>query len=384
MKLKAAIFSFAIFAVLASCSKSENDKIDSEQVTAKSTGADLKSDKLPNIILVIGDGTGLSQISSLWYQEEDYDPNYGRFEYVGLSKTNSSSDKITDSGAGATAFAIGLKSYNNSIGVGPDSLARPNLVEILSEKGYNTGVISTSSITHATPASFYAHVKNRKMAFEIADALSNSEIDFFAGGGTKFFNKRTDDRNLIEEMIKKGFSIDTTSIETELNGDKMGYLLAADGMPRMLDGRGNFLNTATTKAIDFFSASDKPFFLMVEGSQVDWGGHANDMEYIVTELKDLDQTIGTILDFCEKDEETLVVALADHETGGFALTPKEIKSFGGRSERDYNSIVQGFTTGGHTAAHIPVFSAGFGAKNFTGIYENNKVFDKLLRVVNNE
>lgn len=364
------------------CNSTEKQETKNSETTLSED--EIRRDRLPNIILVIADGTGLSQISSLWYQEEDYDPNYGRFEYVGLSKTNSSSHKITDSGAGATAFAVGEKSYNGSIGVGPDSLARKNLVEILSEKGYNTGVISTSSITHATPASFYAHVKNRKMAFEIAEALSTSEIDFFAGGGTKYFANRNDDRNLIGEMTAAGFAIDTNSIDTELSGDKMGYLLAADGMPRMIDGRGDFLNKATLKAIEFLSAKDAPFFLMVEGSQVDWGGHANDMEYIVTELVDLDQTIGSILDFCEEDEETLVVALADHETGGFALSPKVVNGFGGRKDDDYNTIVQGFTTGGHTAAHIPVFSAGYGARNFTGVYENNIVFDKILRVVNGD
>ncbi|MFY0672266.1 MAG: alkaline phosphatase [Bacteroidia bacterium] len=378
---KIAVLALIAF-VFTACDNKQKPK--NKGVQNNLTVEELKRERLPNIILVIGDGTGLSQISSLWYQDEEYDPNYGRFEYVGLCKTNSSSHKITDSGAGATAFAIGEKSYNGSIGVGSDSLTRKNIVEILSEKGYNTGVISTLSITHATPASFYAHIKNRRLAFEIADALSTSEIDFFAGGGTKYFANRNDDRNLIDEMTKAGFAIDTNSIDTKLEAEKIGYLLAADGMPRILDGRGDFLNKATTKAIEFLSRDDEPFFLMVEGSQVDWGGHANDMEYIVTELVDLDQTIGTILDFCEEDEETLVVALADHETGGFALSPKVVNGFGGTKSDDYNAIVQGFTTGGHTAAHIPVFSAGYGARNFTGIYENNLVFDKILRVVDNE
>ena len=382
MKSRRIIMLAFIVSFFAACSNEKNQE--SEKSESNLLDEEIKRERLPNIILVIGDGTGLSQISSLWYQEEDYDPNYGRFEYVGLSKTNSSSHKITDSGAGATAFAVGEKSYNGSIGVGPDSLVRKNLVEILSEKGYNTGVISTSSITHATPASFYAHVKNRKMAFEIADALSTSEIDFFAGGGTKYFANRTDGRNLIDEMTAAGFAIDTSSIDTKLSGDKMGYLLAADGMPRILDGRDDFLNKATVKAIEFLGRNDEPFFLMVEGSQVDWGGHANDMEYIVTELVDLDQAIGSILDFCEEDEETLVVAIADHETGGFALSPKVVNGFGGRKDDDYNTIVPGFTTGGHTAAHIPVFSAGYGARNFTGVYENTMVFNKILRAVNNE
>lgn len=338
------------------------------------------SPKKPNIILIVGDGTGLSQLSTLWYFGNEK-PNYERFENVGLSKTNSSSHKITDSGAGATAFAIGEKSYNGSIGVDKDSLPKENIVEILSKQGYKTGVISTSSITHATPASFYAHVKNRRDAEEIALQLTNSEIDFFAGGGTKYFTKRADERNLLNELSEKGFTTDTNSMETELTGDKLGYLLASDGMKKMTEGRGDFLKQATEKGIDFLKKGDSPFFLMIEGSQVDWGGHDNDMEYIITELKDLDEAVGVALDYCETNNNTIVIALADHETGGFALSPKVVKGFGGTNQDDDNTIVEGYTTTGHTAAHIPVFANGYKAEVFKGIYENNLVFNKILEVV---
>lgn len=336
--------------------------------------------KPQNIILFIGDGTGLSQLSTLWYYYDDK-PNYERFSTVGLSKTNSSSDKITDSGAGATAFSIGEKTYNGAIGVNKDSVSKETIFELLSKKGYNTGVISTSSITHATPASFYAHVKNRNDHEKIAQHLADSEIDFFAGGGTRYFTKRVDGQNLIEVMKAKGMAIDTNDIGTGLTGEKQGYLLAQNAMPTMKDGRGDFLAKATAKAVAHLSAEDRPFVLMVEGSQIDWGGHNNDGDYITTELKDFDQAIGVGLDFAEKNGHTTVVAIADHETGGFALSPTVKQGFGGVVTNDYDQLQYKFTTDGHTCTHIPVFAYGKGAELFSGIYENNTVYEKLLKAI---
>ncbi|MBI1185212.1 alkaline phosphatase [bacterium] len=351
----------------------------STEKPAEETKEETVAKTLPNIILIIGDGTGLSQISSLWYFGDEK-PNYERFEYVGLSKTNSASDKITDSGAGATAFAIGEKSYNGSIGVTKDSLAKENITEILSKKGYNTGVVATSSITHATPASFYAHVKSRHDQEKIAEQLWSSEIDFFAGGGIKFFNHRADKADGLQQLRDNGFAVDTSAIETPLSGNKIGYLLASDGMPRVTEANPDFLLHAANKAINHLNGLGAPFFLMIEGSQVDWGGHANDGEYVVTELQELDKVVGAALDFAAANGNTLVVALADHETGGFALSPQVVQGFG-KEQDDYNHINIKFTTGGHTAAHIPVFASGVGAQHFTGIFENNTIFDKLLQVV---
>jgi len=331
----------------------------------------------PNIILIIGDGAGISQLSTLWYYGTER-PNYERFKFVGLSKTNSSSHKITDSAAGATAFSIGEKTYNGAIGVDQDSVSKENITEILSKKGYSTGVVATSTITHATPASFYAHVKSRNEHYEIASQLVGSEIDFFAGGGIKYFARRPDGRNLLNEFKSEGFALDTNDLTTPLNSEKVGYLLAADAMPTIIEGRGDFLPNASKKALDFLSAKNQPFFLMIEASQVDWGGHGNDDEYIITETHDLDKTVGVALDFAEKYPNTLVVALADHETGGYGISPVTIQGFGGIVHDDYDKLEGKFTTKGHTCEHIPVFSSGIGAIAFAGIYENHTVFDKML------
>ena len=333
-----------------------------------------------NVVLLIGDGMGLAQVStSLYYNDKP--SNFERFPITGLIKTSSSSHKITDSAAGATAFSAGVSTYNGAIGVGPDEKALPTLVELFSEEGLRIGLVATSSITHATPASFFAHVKSRDMQDEIAAYLPGSGVDFFAAGGTKFFGDRADKANYFDSLAQHGFVVDTSQLTANgsLSPDKKyGFLLAPDGMPRMLDDRGDFLPQATQMALNYLSQGDDDFFLMVEGSQIDWGGHANNAEYLVTEVLDFDQTLGEVLDFAEKDGNTLVVVTADHETGGFALASTGEKE---GAESDYDKLNGTFSTGGHTATLIPVFAYGPGSEVFSGIYKNTEIFHKIMEVM---
>lgn len=335
-----------------------------------------------NVILLISDGTGLSQISSAFYFKET-SPNYARFKHIGMIKTSSSREEITDSAAGATAFACGVKTYNGAIGVKDDSTEVKNLVEIASLKNVSTGMVATSSITHATPASFYAHVLNRGSAEKIAEDLVASEIDFFAGGGLQFFNKREDGKNLLYALNDNKFTIDTTALRDFSNiqsREKAGYLLAKDAMPPAAEGRGSFLSKATELAIKFLSKDNSGFFIMAEGSQIDWGGHENNASYLVSELIDFDEAIGKALDYAERDGNTLVVVTSDHETGGFTLSAKKKKTANGEAYSDYNDIGMTFSTTGHSAALIPVFAYGPGSEEFAGIYENTGIYDKILKV----
>lgn len=371
MPLKSVIY-LVLIATLCSC----NTKIEKEEVPPKAK----------NVILLIGDGTGLSQISSAFYFKKTT-PNYARFKSIGLIKTSSSREDITDSAAGATAFASGVKTYNGAIGVADDSTEVETLVELVSPLHIKTGVISTSIIQHATPASFYAHAINRGLYEDIAADMVSSDIDFFAGGGTKFFNNRNDGRNLLEEMKAKGFEIDTTELGSfsDIEHDsKMVYLLAQYHLDPVAKGRGDFLPKATELGIQFLSkdADSSNFFIMIEGSQVDWGGHANDTDYLISELIDFDNAIGKALDFAEKDGNTLVIVTADHETGGFTLSSTIKNREDGSTYSDYNEITGTFSTQGHSATLIPVFAFGPGAEAFSGVYENTEIFHKILEVTN--
>ncbi|MFC2101333.1 alkaline phosphatase, partial [Bacteroidota bacterium] len=173
--------------------------------------------------------------------------------------------------------------------------------------------------------------------------------------------------------------IETTNLifNNEISIDKKyGFLLAPEYMPRMLDGRGDFLPDATRMALEYLSLNKKGFFLMVEGSQIDWGGHEKDADYLIAELIDFDHAIGVALDFAEKHGNTLVIVTADHETGGFALASKG----GDGMESDYDIIAPAFATDSHTATLVPVFALGPGSETFIGVYEIMEIYHKMLNL----
>ena len=334
-------------------------------------------DKTPkNIIFMIGDGMGISQITAGMYANGNK-LNLERIKSIGLHKSYASDNLVTDSAAGATAFATGVKTYNGAIGVNPDTVAVPTILENLKKEGYATGLIATSTIVHATPASFFAHVKSRKMYEEIAEAFLEETVDFFVGGGLKFFTSREkDDRNLIEELEAKGYQMSSYFEEdfnkVEINKSKKFGYLTANKDPLTVEQGRKYLTPATENAIDFLkNKSEKGFFLMIEGAQIDWGGHANNTNYIINEMIDFDNAIGKVLDYVEKDGETLLVITADHETGGFALN----------TGSTMDTIKGAFTSDYHTAALIPVFAKGPGEELFKGIYENTAIYDKMNKLV---
>lgn len=332
--------------------------------------------KAKNVIFLIGDGMGLSQLSTSFYYQDEKPPSFTRFRHIGLLNTSSAKERVTDSASSATAYATGERTYNGAIGVDMDTAILQNIVEILSPQGYSTGVVATSSVVHATPASFYAHIDARGKYEGIAAQLTRSDIDFFAGGGNKFFSKRTDGLNFLDSLQTYGFNVDTTSIDAfrRLNADeKYGFLLADDGMPEMTRGRGDFLLRATEKAIDYLKQDEDGFFLMSEGSQIDWAGHANNLSYLIREVLDFDTVIDAALDFAEKDGNTLVIVTADHETGGLSLSAANV-----RRQANYSIIQPGFNTPHHSATLVPIFAYGPGAEFFQGVYENKEVFHKIL------
>lgn len=325
-----------------------------------------------NVILLVGDGMGLSQVSASVYFK-DGQSNFEQFPVVGLSKTSSSAQLITDSAAGATAFASGIKTYNGAVGVAPDSTHVATIPELLKDKGYVSGVVATSSITHATPACFYAHVPSRSMHEQIASQLVDGDMRFFAGGGIDYFVRRSDSLNLLESLKTKGFSVDTTSMPAQATDGRMAVLLGANAIVPQGDGGTSFLPEASMLAIENLSKNEAGFFLMIEGSQIDWGGHGNNADYLISELLDFDKTIGMVLEFAKNNPETLVVVTADHETGGFTLSA---------DEGNYNKIGPTFSTDGHSGTMVPVFAYGPGAESFGGMYENTEIHHKIMKLLN--
>jgi len=328
--------------------------------------------KAKNIILLVGDGMGITQISAGLYSNGNY-LNLERFKHIGLHKNYSSDALITDSAAGATAFACGKKTYNGAIGVDADTNAIETILEEAEAKGLKTGLVATSTIDHATPASFIAHNKSRKNYEEIALDFLNTDSEIFIGGGLKSFERREmDDRNLSDELRAKGYTVmsfvDKEIDEIDMTGIEKLMYYTADGSPLMVSQGRDYLKPASDLAINHLNKDNEDgFFLMIEGSQIDWGGHANDANWIITEMIEFDKMIGAVLDFAERDGNTLVVVTADHETGGFAI----------QKESKMDSLATAFTTDYHTGDIIPVFAYGPGAEMFGGIYENTAIYYKM-------
>ncbi len=326
-----------------------------------------------NIILLIGDGMGITQISAGLYSNGNK-LNLERFPVTGLHKNYANDDLITDSAAGATAFACGIKTNNGAVGVNTANVPIKSILELAEERQMVTGLIATSSLTHATSASFIAHVPSREMHEEIAEYFLKTEVYFFVGGGKKdFTNRQKDQRNLYTELKDKDYvvvdyqqkSIDDISVDFD---KKFAYFTADNEPEAYAEGR-RYLMDASKMATRFLkNHSEEGFFLMIGSSQIDWGGHANDSDYLVSELIEFDRVIGEMLDFAEEDGETLVIVTADHETGGYSIDQN--------SKMD--SLATSFTTDKHTAVMIPVFAYGQGASQFAGIYENTAIYDKML------
>jgi len=258
--------------------------------------------------------------------------------------------------------------------MGPDSVAVSSIIELARRDGLATGVISTSAVTHATPASFVSHNAGRGNYEDIAKDFLNGNLDLFIGGGQNHFKKRADGADLTVKLKEQGFDVVYTMDDLKnTKSSKIAGLLAPEHMPQATEGRAGMLREMTVKAIETLKKDKDGFFLMVEGSMIDWGCHAKDIVYAVNEVLDLDDAIGAAREFAESDGKTLVVVTADHETGGLTLVG------GNMEERSLNA---GFIqSGSHTAVMVPIFSYGPGAERFSGIHDNTFFFTEFLNLL---
>ena len=325
--------------------------------------------EIKNIILMIGDGMGLPDVYAAM-TVSDKPLNIERCKYIGLQTTFSADNYITDSAAAGTALATGDKTKNGAIGV--DSLGNivKSILEIAEEHGLATGLVSTSSITDATPASFIAHQLSRTSHEAIALDFLKTDIDVFIGGGYDDFGKRTDKLNLLDSLKFRGYEVDTSMdmIMKSASG-KLAGLTAPFNNPVRLKGRGDMLPESASKAIEILSKNKKGFFLMVEGSEIDKVAHQNLTDTLIDETLDFDKAVGVALDFAKNEGHTLVVITADHETGGVTIIDGDKKT---------HTVKLNFSSKGHTAVFVPVYAYGAGADKFLGIYDNTDVFKKIM------
>jgi alkaline phosphatase len=327
--------------------------------------------KPKNVIFMIGDGMGIAQIYSGMVANGNK-LALERCTYSGFSKTYAANEFTTDSGAGGTALACGVKTKNGMIGMSADSVAVESILELADRNSLATGIVVACAVTHATPADFIAHQISRKMYDEIAADYLKTDIDVFIGGGRKYFENRTDERNLTNELKAKNYQIAYNLEDVKaVKSGKLAGLLYDDQNPAMPE-RGNMLPESTVAAIDILDNNKKGFFLMVEGSQIDWAAHDNNSKQVVKEMLDFDKTIEAVLNYAEKDGNTLVIITADHETGGMTILNGTFGS------DDMKTV---FTSKNHSGIPVPVFAYGPGAENFTGFMENTSFKNKIEKLL---
>ncbi|MFO7447272.1 MAG: alkaline phosphatase [Ignavibacteriaceae bacterium] len=335
------------------------------------------ANKPKNIIILIGDGMGPTYISASVLALEN-DP-YRKFSSSGFSVTCSADNLITDSAAGGTVLSTGHRTNNGYIGVTPENKPLLNIMEIAEKLNMSTGVVSTSSVTHATPASFVAHEISRKNEIEIAHDFLDLDLEVVLGGGYGFFTtkqdggRREDGLNLVEKIKSTGYDYfdDADDFLKAAPSNKFYALLEKESLPHACD-RDYTLGQLTEAALTALSQNENGFVLMIEGSQIDWAGHDNDEDRAISELKDFNTAVNTALGFAEKNPSTLILVTADHETGGAAIT-------GGTLNGD--DIELKFVSKGHTATMVPVFSKGPGEELFRGVQDNFMIGRMLINLI---
>ena len=333
--------------------------------------------EIKNIILLIGDGMGLSSVSMMQL-ENNYEPTiFDRAENIALQKTYSLDNRVTDSAASGTALATGTKTNNTMLGETPDGKDLVSLMDIAHQRGMQTGLIATTYLQHATPGAFYACTESRHNYLTITEQLVASTIDVAIGGGMAFFEEQYGSKEAAKAKLNEaGYAlIEDMEALKAANGDKR--IMALLGAKEVGENSGSYLAEATAEAIRLFEErGDKGFALMVEGSLIDGMGHGNDAKAMQLEMDSFMQAVEVAVEYAEKSGNTLVVVTADHETGGLSIVS---------GNADFNLSEQGieyrWTTDGHSGQMVPIYLYGAGAEQINGIMENAELGAKLKALI---
>ena len=333
-----------------------------------------------NLVLFIGDGMGLAHVYASMTESGD-EMTFPFFPVTGFSRTHSENSYSTDSAAGSTALATGEKTNNRMIAMRPDSTMLVTLLEHARAEGKSTGIVCTSSLTDATPASFAAHTPLRYNYRAIAQQYANGAADIFIGGGRRYFSPQADSAgnlNMADDVItklkEKGYDV-VYSLEDFVTSesDRIAGLMSPEDMPRITEGRDpRYLADATRKAIAVLSGNKKGFVLVVEGSEIDDAGHYNDTRMVTREVLDMDRAVAVAYEYARTDGNTLIVVTADHETGGMSITAGDLEK---------REVTGSFSLKGHSGIMVPVFAYGPGAQSFSGVQDNVDLFCHFIRLL---
>lgn len=326
-----------------------------------------KGKKVKNVILMIGDGMSLMHVYTAWTA------NRGHLwlenaQYTGLSKTWCTDRLVCDSGSGGTALATGHKTKYHAVGVDPDGKPLTTLCDLAKAKGKSAGIAVTCRLWDATPCDFSCHNIDRDKEQELVGDYPESGLDYAFGGGAKFFEHRDDGRNIFKELEAKGYHVSRSWDDLAQWQSGKVFAVPYDVDTPLPDERGDLLARASLKGIELMNQNKNGFFMMVEGSQLDDYGHFNQLDLLMKETLDFDQTVGRMMQWAAQDGDTLVVVTADHETGGLTLV---------NGNKEEGRVTCCFSTKDHSGAMVPVYAFGPGSEQFSGIMENTDIFYKI-------
>ena len=325
-----------------------------------------------NVIFCIGDGMGFEKVKAagMYAHGEAGTLSFEAFPHRAEVTTHSADSPMTDSAAAATAMATGSKVNNGVISTAlpGDGSELYTLLEHFKDQGKSTGLVSTTFITHATPAAFGAHEPKRGNLAEIAeDYLNQTRPNVLLGGGG----------NGMAEAAAEAAGYTVVTNRDELlaldaeNITRVSGQFGDTNLPYEFDGLGDLphLSEMTATALKILTKNPTGFFLMIEGGRIDHAGHSNDIERNVCETIEFSKTVQVATDWAKGRADTLIIVTADHETGGLKVLENNGKG---------NFPTVSWSTGGHTTTNIPVYGRGRNAGCLSGVMDNTDLFSVVV------
>lgn len=326
--------------------------------------------KVKNIILLIGDGMGLSQIFAADCVNGAL--SMLNMNYIGFQKTSAKDSFTTDSAAAGSSLASGEKHNNRYICADEDNNPTQSITDVLHGAGYKCGVVTLGTVVDATPTAFYGHSMERDNSAELVSCLLDGKLDLLCGSGAReVFEKREDGVDMRSELAK----IYNIVGDVDDINDRDGKVICLDEEMGKAANEGNLelLADATKGAIEKLQEDNKSgFFLMVEAAKIDYAGHARSLPGSIVETLSFDLAIAEALRFADQDGQTLVIVTGDHETGGLIVMD---------GNPEAGSVLGYFITDDHTPIMLPVLSYGPGADKFIGTYENVEIPKRIKELL---
>jgi alkaline phosphatase len=374
-----------------------------EQATQTPTTTAGEEDRpVRGIILFIGDGMGADQRRGAQWLALGQDSTLAMdgMPVRGMMKTSSADRRITDSAAGATALASGVKTNYEVVGMSPDYVPVETILEQAKARGWAVGLITTTPLTHATTAAFAAHVSYRYRETEIAKQMMEAGVDVLLGGGENDFlpygvrgcypqtGQRGDKLNLVDEALENGYTKVCTRQELlALDTNKTTKLIGFFGDEEIIQPYSPTLADMTRVAIEVLSQDPEGFFLMVEGGQIDWEAHDNHALEVMQLTVGLNAAVTMAQVFAVGEPNTLIIVTGDHETGGMGLNldcKGNWREDGPFLMPDGTEFCVDWDSGNHTAEDVPVTAQGPWSWMLYGEYPNTWVYKVMYAALTGE